>query len=539
MGLSIREIMKIEPFSEAKLLAGEHGMDRVAEWANMQEVPDCIKWFYGKEIIFASGFAFKNAQNGVELMRRLDEIEVAALFIKPGEFLDEVPQEMIDYADEIGMPLFQIPSNRPYMDFMVPLYERLMEEQLYVLKQVEQINEALTEEIFEGNGIDGICRVLSQETHSAVAIYSDQGNLLAACPDETQIATIDAVWSEYRKNRSVHDRYLKKNKCNRVHGTGGRNLLCIPMWAGEECLAYMLIEPAGTLPDLNDVLLEKASSMASIELLKEKAALQEEEREKEQLLEDVLLKRYRDKELILMRGKYSGFDFNRRYLFFVIDARLLGEGVSLRQERIHNSMRSKIYEKKIPCLMMNTGFSKITGIMTADSPERVEGCRKLLGKTVESLNEEFNTLHFHAGLSSCGIGLEDIDRCCGEAGLAFRTGISKRNQGGSVSCYTELGALCFLSETRESEAMHRYYEEHFRVLQEYDAQNNSQLIDTLKVYLDCGTNLRLTAEKLFIHKNSVIYRLKKIESLCGVSLSDYQVLFDFQLCLKLQVILEE
>lgn len=538
MGLSIREIMKIEPFTKAKLLAGENGLDRVAEWANMQEVPDCVRWFYGKEIIFASGFAFKNAKNGCELMKKLDDIEVAALVIKPGEFLDEVPKEMIQLADEINMPLFSIPSDMPYMDFMIPIYERLMQEQLYVLKRVEQINEALTEEIFRENGIDGICRVLSDRTRSSVVIFAYQGNILASSSDEERIQDLEKFWGEYMKNMSVHERYLKKNKCNRLKYKEEKELLCIPVCAGEEILAYLLIESDVSQPETNYILLEKASSMAAIELLKEKAAIQEEEREKEQLLEDVLLKRYKDEEIILMRGKYIGFDFNKRYVFFVIDSQMAGKDISINNERLHDAVRKIINEKHFQCLMMNSGMSKITGMMTVGGDKKIEACRKMLEAVVKKMNQEYKKHHFYAGLSAYGIGLGDVSRCYEEAELAYKTGKAIGKKGENVSLYSNLGAFCFLAESKESEGMRRYYEEHFRKLLDYDMENNSQLIETLECFLNCGTNLRLTAEKLFIHKNSVIYRLKKIEALCDVSLSDYEVLFDFQLCLKLRIILE-
>ena len=47
----------------------------------------------------------------------------------------------------------------------------------------------------------------------------------------------------------------------------------------------------------------------------------------------------------------------------------------------------------------------------------------------------------------------------------------------------------------------------------YENQYSTPLIDTLYTYIQCEFNARLTAEKLFIHYNSVRYRLEVLEQL--------------------------
>ncbi len=50
-------------------------------------------------------------------------------------------------------------------------------------------------------------------------------------------------------------------------------------------------------------------------------------------------------------------------------------------------------------------------------------------------------------------------------------------------------------------------------LQTIDKENNSSLLETLRVYLECGRNKTLTAQRLFLHPNSVKYRLKQINDI--------------------------
>jgi DNA-binding PucR family transcriptional regulator len=49
------------------------------------------------------------------------------------------------------------------------------------------------------------------------------------------------------------------------------------------------------------------------------------------------------------------------------------------------------------------------------------------------------------------------------------------------------------------------------------------LHETLKKYLECSKNATVAAEQLFIHRNTLNYRIKKIEELTGLDLDNHNV----------------
>ena len=57
-------------------------------------------------------------------------------------------------------------------------------------------------------------------------------------------------------------------------------------------------------------------------------------------------------------------------------------------------------------------------------------------------------------------------------------------------------------------------------LQEAEGQYSFSLVDTLRAYLECNCNLIRTAEHLFLHKNTLLYRLNHIKNLIRCDLSD-------------------
>jgi hypothetical protein len=62
-----------------------------------------------------------------------------------------------------------------------------------------------------------------------------------------------------------------------------------------------------------------------------------------------------------------------------------------------------------------------------------------------------------------------------------------------------------------------------------------ELIATLRVYLACGMHVERTATRLFVHQNTVRYRLARFEQLTGASLRETQVLFELWWALELSV----
>ena len=66
-------------------------------------------------------------------------------------------------------------------------------------------------------------------------------------------------------------------------------------------------------------------------------------------------------------------------------------------------------------------------------------------------------------------------------------------------------------------------------LVDYDHHRGSDLIKTLTVYFDTGTNASETADRLFLHRNSLLYRLERIGELTGLNLKESDARLALQL----------
>ena len=64
------------------------------------------------------------------------------------------------------------------------------------------------------------------------------------------------------------------------------------------------------------------------------------------------------------------------------------------------------------------------------------------------------------------------------------------------------------------------FRELMRPLVERDRERHSDLVRTLRVYFAAGANVSEAADRLFLHRNSMLYRLERIQKLTGLDLKD-------------------
>ena len=68
-----------------------------------------------------------------------------------------------------------------------------------------------------------------------------------------------------------------------------------------------------------------------------------------------------------------------------------------------------------------------------------------------------------------------------------------------------------------------------RPLEDYDRARGSDLVRTLRMYFACNANTSLAADRLFLHRNSMLYRMDRIRELTGLDPRDHRVALALQL----------
>jgi DNA-binding PucR family transcriptional regulator len=171
-------------------------------------------------------------------------------------------------------------------------------------------------------------------------------------------------------------------------------------------------------------------------------------------------------------------------------------------------------------------------VFPVNSPSQEAAIDRYMESLCTRLETQYPGTRFMTGKGQKGSKLSEIQksfihakRCLMSTSLIPVTG--------KLISYQQLGFYQLLYEIPNAEYPKKYASEILEPLLTYDKENTSMLYETLCAYIRCGCNKVKTAKELYLHRNTLLGRLDKIEKLLDVSLEDTDVLFHLQAAIKI------
>lgn len=128
MPITFRDVLRMECLAQARVVAGEAGMENEVRWITVGEEPDLPDWVFGGELICSTLFAVAPARLG-DYVKGLSDNGVAGMLIKPERFLGTIPESMIEAANRESFPVAEVPANVLWSRVLESFYRYLLVEQ--------------------------------------------------------------------------------------------------------------------------------------------------------------------------------------------------------------------------------------------------------------------------------------------------------------------------------------------------------------------------------------------------------------------------
>lgn len=137
-----------------------------------------------------------------------------------------------------------------------------------------------------------------------------------------------------------------------------------------------------------------------------------------------------------------------------------------------------------------------------------------LVRILNDFNVDFS--QFSTGISDPKSGLGLLREAVKEAiNAAISAFIGEEKQ----KLFSQIGSDGLIIPYLDSKTHVGFYHKTFTAINDYDAKHSSHLMETLLSYIDSEGDVALTAKKLFQHGNTIRYRIDKIKTILGISLS--------------------
>ncbi|NLN48916.1 MAG: hypothetical protein GX154_07530 [Clostridiales bacterium] len=561
MNVLIKDIMDLSIFQEAKVVGGHNGLNKEVSSVTVAEVPDAADWLKGGELVVTTGYFIKdNDDSQKKWMTDLIKGGATALAIKPDRFLGKTPDRMIDVANENSFCLIELPFNITWPVIMESVMNAINDNQNQIIKRTEEIHNKLTEIVLRGHGLPFIAKVLTQLVGNIIIVEDPALNSLAvSCPNDHSNDKVDGFLS-YRLSQEYKDRFkTTEYYTNALKSADKKTLILdvndfnsaykdltqitIPIVADRVVYGFItLVEFFKKANQIDIIALEHGATTIALEMMKEKIAFETEKRLKRDFLDDLLQGKIGNGEAGGSKYKFNGFDITGPAVAILID--VYGIDTTMNNKhvfyRASNNKVLDIIENQIkendPNAFINDEHNRYAILyhfpINKEKATATTDIKKLCDKIGSKILEEFPKAQYCFGVGNVYYQLPNLRKSYKEAKKALEVGQTFMGSN-QTFLYSELGIyrLLFMMDRKE---IVDYCRDSIGNLMEYDKNNNEDLCGFLEVFLLNNGNVAQTSKDLYIHPNTLSYRLKKIAGILGKDINDSKIRFNLYFALMIK-----
>ena len=538
-GLTVAEILTSPVLAGAQVLAGEAGLQRRVERLNVMEVPDILPWVKPHELLLTTGYPLREAPERLAgLVADLDGRGLAALGVKLGRYLDELPAEMLAEADRRGFPVIALPLRVAWDDVLEHVLGALLDQQSSALARSEEVHRALVQIVLDGGGLPELAAELVHLRGGAVVVCTQDGRVLA---DAGDVEHLSAAFSS--RCFEPLGRLRTESEVTGLSGHAGLpgNHIVVPVVAGRVDHGRIVVfAPDGSLTPEDVPVVERAATVAALAVTKQLAVRAVESKYQGDFLRDVLTGQV-GPELAVTHAASLGWEIDRPVVVVVAEldpapGEPLTESLVARPavERFAAAWQTVVRPRDphAPVVGFHREVVAVLGLPAAGDVDRY--VRDLVREV--SGDGGGGRRSFGTGVSRLAASPAGIPTAYEQARTAVRVG-RRMHGSGAVAHFDGLGVFRLLSLVEDTTELRSFAEETLGELANTDGpgQDSGETADlrrTLEVLLETNLNVAETARLLHFHYNTLRYRIAKLERMLGPFTRDPHLRLSLQVALQ-------
>ena len=534
--LTVRELLQ---GLDVRLLTGEEAVDLPVRWVHISELQNPTPWLSGGELLLSTGMLLDGPEQEREFVARLADHQLAGLGFGVGFRHQRVPAALLEAAAERDFPVFEVPYEVPFIAVTEAAFTKLVNEQYAVLRRAIAAHERLERIVLSERGLEALAATLSTLIGAAVLVFDARGEPLVerAFRRAVEPGTVAALTAELcdRARRREARAFLPPV------GDQSERALALPVAADGGASGdgrtervpeawLVAIKDGGPLSDFDRLTLHQAVTIVALELLRGRVAGDTERR----LAGDILAG--------IVGGELTGGELARRLEPFGLADRVAALVVQRPNNGrgstapVEDALATALREEAAPGLVASAGAltcALVAGIAEDELfglAERV--ARRLydglgpglgvgVGRAVDGAQARRS---FHEG------------RCAVEA-LALgvvgeQNGSGHANGSVRLATYKDLGSFQLLLSLQEDESLRLFCDSILGPIEASEGHYGGELMRSLEAFIEENGQWERAARRLYCHRHTLRYRIKRVEDLTGRNLNSARDRIEFWLALR-------
>lgn len=469
----------------------------------------------------------------IEMLQQMASLTAAAAI-----FFQTIPTDVLQALEGYDLPLVEAPSETNLRAAHRQIATLLTDRQRQMSARGMQLYRQLSEMSREGHGLQKMADLVARLTGKLVVVQDKRLEVAALSIPPDGVVLDEALLLQAVQDPENLPAVLRNRKAaaktNRSHWqqlllpTYNLARLISPIISGDRARGYFsIIGAADALDSLDTVAVEQAAAACALEMAKAKAVSEAKKALRGDFLEGVLAGNIPPDEIERLAA-HLDHDTSRPHA--VLLARWVGgETPSLR--RIETTLNWLLSSHNRPALVHIYAGDHVCVLQAVRDASDMEAVRDMGRRLREQLRADFPDRGLVISVSGLAQTLTEWPQVHRQALQALDVG--ERLRLDEVVDYNSLGVYRLLSQLDHIPLVHNYCSQVIGPLVRYDREHNSALVQTLDAYFEHHGNVSQTAEALFIHRNTLLYRLDRIQELTGHPLTQANMRLALHLALKL------
>jgi sugar diacid utilization regulator len=552
--LRVRDLLDV-PGLGLRLLTDVSGVDRVIRHVYTTDLPDPSRYLTAGDLVLTGMIWCREAGDADRFVRAL--VKAGAGVLGAGEALGEVPPEVIAACGRHGITLLAVPAETSFATITEEVGRRLNGDRATAMTRVLGRRRLLLSAVAEGAGLDAMFRLMGREIGAECWLLTAMGRVVGGTGPSLPAPVALRLAGEYLKADRIPVIARVSGPRVPAAGDGKYSLFTV---GGEPRVTSWFLACAGQDQDWPHELRESVAELAADAAL-ERARLDAGRAGDRRLAEAIVAKLASEagegaspaEIASLMRA--AGLSPDAGYLVAVMSAEA-GRMTGANADRWRSDLAEELAvpyadgtvvaplgEQIVALVPLLAAARPEAGATAGEGQDAAHAFAARLQDAHAVLESDRSRIRLTIGVSAPAEGVAALVGALHEAESARRLAAMRAGTGAasgpappavSVVTSDEVASHELLLASVPGSVLRSFRQRLLGPLQAYDERHRAELLPTLRQFLACSGSWNACAASMYVHVNTVRYRIRRIEELTGRDLSCLDDQVDFFLALRIR-----
>ncbi|WP_048942845.1 PucR family transcriptional regulator [Enterococcus faecalis] len=535
----LAEVLALPRFSDLQLLSSHSNLTQPLESVEITETPDVADFIPKNVMILTTAMIYKDDQEKLKpFIDSLKQAECTALGIKVGRFLDEISPEIVAYASAVDLPLIKIPSTQPLGGLLHEI--------------VGYLRDSKTEQMSVAFDIQKRFSTLLMQDVDATRFIAEFAKILNApiillSPWQQVIAHSNYFYGNQKSaeffieqlSKDHFQQLAQEKKIFRLQDERQENIQVagFPIRVNDYFPYYLLVLSPEQIPyPISEFAIDQAILVLTFMLFKNQKIAESFEHLKTDFL-DRLLDTHQEalskhQNWLELWKNYRLINSDYYQLAIVYGVTKPENETHIRYQQAEGQLIFQWLKEQLPEILPDVALFKLKNqnksILIFQSKKNDH--LMILQNLAERLQQALPiTIRF--ALGNAYENLEDLPNSYIEASSTLEASLHAQKPA-TVQLFHPKG-LAGLFEKIDTEDVEYFCQQQLKELAYPTEPTLQELRKTLKVFLDFNCEITKTANALYLHRNTIKYRMNQCEKLLGTSIQEPETSLLLRVALEL------